>query len=142
MYWADLERNNRAWDPWREMERMRRFIADYTAPRSAEFPAMNIWSNGNEALVTTELPGIDVKDVEISVQGKFLTLRGSRSAESAQGESFHRRERWFGPFSRTMELPFGVDPGKVDARFSRGILAVTLPRAEADKPKKIDVRTE
>jgi len=70
------------------------------------------------------------------------TLRGSRQPEEVgEGVTFHRRERRFGSFTRTFRLPFDVDADKVEARFQNGVLSITLPRAEADKPKKIAVKT-
>jgi HSP20 family protein len=122
---------------------MQRLFQDLSAPSLAEFPAVNVWSNGNEAVVTTEIPGIDPKTVDISVVGKTLTLRGSRQPEALkEGESYHRQERWTGQFSRTIDLPFATDAGKVEAKFSKGVLTITLPRAEADKPRKISVVSE
>jgi len=94
-------------------------------------------------MVTAELPGIDPKAVDISLTGKSVTLRASRQPDDAKdGESYHRRERWYGQFSRTIDLPYVIDAAKVDARFSRGVLHLTLPRAEEEKPKKIAIKTE
>jgi HSP20 family protein len=93
-------------------------------------------------VVTTEIPGIDPGSIEISVAGSTLTVRGSREPESpGEGESYHRRERWYGKFSKTIELPFAIEKDRVDARFSKGILSITLPRSEAEKPKKVTVKT-
>jgi HSP20 family protein len=143
MYWSDFNRLGRFWEPWRDIERMQRTLHGYSAPGTGEFPAVNVWSTGDEAVVTAELPGIDAKSVDISVVGKTLTLRGTRQSDTAkEGESYHRQERWAGRFSRTIDLPFAVDAGKVGARFSRGILTITLPRTEADKPRKITVVSE
>ncbi|MDA8100524.1 MAG: Hsp20/alpha crystallin family protein [Nitrospiraceae bacterium] len=120
-------------------------ISDLTTPAAttSEFPPVNMWSGSEEAVVTVELPGVDHQAVDISVAGKILTLKGSRPAEEMhEGESYHRRERWYGEFSRTIELPFAVESSKVNARFSKGILSITLPRAEAERPKKISVVTD
>jgi HSP20 family protein len=88
------------------------------------------------------LPGIDPNAIDISVVGKTLTLRGSRKPEEfKENESYHRRERWHGQFTKTIELPFDIDSGKVDAQYRKGILRITLPRAEADKPRKISVKS-
>ncbi len=143
MLWTDIGRDNRFWDPWRELERLnRRFTEMASAISGGEFPVINIWTNGSGAILTTEVPGIDPASVDISVVGKTLTLGGSRKAEeNGEGESYHRRERWSGRFSRTVELPFLIESNKVEARFSRGVLQISLPRAEADKPKKIPVKS-
>jgi HSP20 family protein len=143
MLWSDLERLGRVWDPWREFERMHRVLPRWTSPATIEFPAVNVWVSGDTAVVTTELPGIDPKTIDISVVGKSLTLRGSRNPdELKQDESYHRRERWSGQFTKTIEMPFNIEGTKVEAKFTRGMLQITLPRAEADKPRKIVVKSD
>jgi len=136
--------------PWREMERLRREMNRLFSewPRSSQwtaapsYPAMNAWTNDNSAIVTAELPGVRPEDIDITVEEDMLTLRGSRQPEEVgEGVTFHRRERRFGSFTRTFRLPFDVDADKVEARFQNGVLSITLPRAEADKPKKIAVKT-
>jgi len=143
MLWSDLERLGSVLDPWREFERMSRALSRLDGPSTVEFPAVNVWVSGDHAVVTTEIAGLDPKKIDISIVNNSLTLRGSREAEELkEGESYHRRERWTGQFTKTLELPFPVDAGKVEAQFSKGILYISLPRAEADKPKKISVKSE
>jgi HSP20 family protein len=125
----------------REMERL--FGAGF--PRrfrnAPGYPALNVWTNDESALVTAELPGLEAKDVEISVVGNTLTLSGSRAAEALpENARYHRRERGCGEFTRSIELPFPVQAEKVEARLEKGVLQVTLPRAEEDKPRKITVK--
>lgn len=141
---TDWGRYGRAWDPWQELARMDRTFSDIlSASADREFPAVNVWANGDQATITMEVPGMDPKAVDISVAGKTITVRGSREPEkAAEGESYHRNERWYGSFSRTIDMPYQIDQNKVDARFSKGVLQITLPRAEADKPKKITVVSE
>ncbi len=142
MLWTDMERLG-VMDPWRAFERLNRMASGVLAPSTSEFPLMNIWADGDNVIVTSELPGVDPKDVDISVAGQTVTLRGSRSTEDAcNGACQHRRERWKGPFTRTIELPFLIDQGKVEAKFGKGVLQLTLPRAEADKPRKIAIKAE
>ncbi len=142
MLWSDLERIGRLMDPWSEFERMNRALSRWVSPSTIEFPAVNVWVAGDTAVVTTEVPGIDPNAIDISVVGKTLTLRGSREPEQfTENESYHRRERWHGQFTKTIELPFDIDSGKVDAQYRKGILRITLPRAEADKPRKISVKS-
>ncbi len=142
MMWSDLERFG-SWDPWREFDRMRRQLARSLAPAAAEFPSVNVWTSADGAIVTTEMPGIEPKDIEIAVEGSSLTLKGTRRPEEAkEGAMYHRRERWHGQFSRSVDLPYAVQTDKVHAKFSTGILTISLPRAEAEKPRKIEIRSE
>jgi HSP20 family protein len=143
MLWQDLERFGRFMDPWRDFERVQRGLSRWTSPSTIEFPAVNISAAGDTAVVTTELPGVDAKAFEISVVGKSLTLRGARAPEALkENESYHRRERWHGEFTKTIELPFDIEASKVEAKFRKGILHITVPRAEADKPRKITVTSD
>jgi HSP20 family protein len=132
--------------PWTDLERMEnemnRMLSRYAYPSSSDFPAFNIWGAPDQAVVTTEIPGIEPESIDISVAGSTLTVRGSREQEAArEGESYHRRERWYGKFSKTIELPFTIQADKVEARFAKGILSITLPRSEAEKPKKVMVKS-
>ena len=143
MLWTDINYNNGLLDPWREFERMNRALSRLSGSTSHEFPPLNMWVDADSAIVTSEIPGIEASDIDISVIGKRLTLRGLRKAdELGDDESYHRRERWAGQFSKTIELPFNVQAEKVEAKFSKGILSITLPRAEAEKPKKIIIKSE
>jgi HSP20 family protein len=84
------------------------------------------------------MPGVDLEDIDLRVEGDMLTISGERKAgELPEGARQIRRERSFGKFSRTFQLPHAVDPDKVEARFKNGVLIVIMPRAEEDKPKKI-----
>jgi len=143
MLWTDWNRLGRFWDPWEEFERMSRSIfGNGGSYANVEFPAVNIWVNEDHALATAEIPGVDPETIELSVMGKSLTLRGNRESEPLKDdETYHRQERWQGRFSRTIELPFTIENDKVTARFTGGILHVELPRAEAEKPKKIAVKS-
>lgn len=133
---------------WREMDdlqrEMNRLFADYFPSRlrsAAGYPAMNVWADEESVLITAEVPGLNAKDIDISILGDTLTLSGSRSADVIPEEArTHRRERGYGKFNRSIQLPFTVDVKKVEARFKNGVLNITLPRAEADKPKKIAVK--
>jgi HSP20 family protein len=123
---------------------MNRLLGDFpvragwsTAPG---FPAMNAWTNEDSAVVTAELPGVGIDDVEITVEKDTLSLRGRREPEELEeGASFHRRERRFGSFNRAFRLPFAIDAAEVKAEFKNGLLTIVLPRAETDKPKKIAI---
>lgn len=138
MLWSD-----RVFDTLRELEGMRRSLRRFDVPSTVEFPATNVWVSDDDVVVTTEIPGIDPNVLEISVVKDSLTLRGSRQTEELkEGETYHRQERWNGQFTKTLRLPFAVESGKVEARFSKGVLTIILPRAEAEKPRKILVKSE
>lgn len=146
MLWTDLGRFGRGFDPWFDVDR---FTGPWGQPaavpsmRASEFPLVNILIDGDEAVLTTEIPGIDAKAVEISVAGRSVSLRGSRKPEQeGEGETYHRRERWYGQFSKTIELPFNIEADAVEARFQKGILRVTLPKAKAERPRTIKVKSE
>ena len=132
---------------WEEMNRLQRemdqlFNTIDRRPWPAAFPAMNLWLNDEGAVVTAELPGVDVKDLNINVTGETLTLSGERKLEDLpKGSVYHRQERSVGQFTRTIDLPFSVDGARVQATLEKGVLRILLPRAEQDKPRKILVKT-
>ena len=136
---------------WRDINRLRRdmdrlfesSIPSWTRQRSSKFPAINVWTSGNEGIyVTAELPGIDPDDINISVTADTLVLSGVRKAEGAsEAAQYHRRERTHGEFSRSFQLPYPVNKDKVEANLQLGLLQISLPRAESDKPKQIAVNT-
>jgi HSP20 family protein len=108
---------------------------------SSEFPALNIWSKENDLFVSAEVSGVDPKDLDVSVSGDVLTLRGERKEVVLNpDEEWLRRERPAGKFVRTLQLPFQVEPNKTEARFRDGVLAISLTRLEEEKPKKIEVK--
>lgn len=142
MLWTDVDRFGYL-DPWRVLDRLNRASTGMLAPSTSEFPLVNVWMDGDRALVTSELPGVDPRDVDISVAGRTVTLRGSRATPDVCADGCqHRHERWSGNFTRTFELSFVIDQNKVEARFSKGVLQLTLPRAEADKPRKIAIKAD
>lgn len=132
---------------WRDMERLRRemnrlFAGTPTRGTTPNYPAMNVWANEDGAIVTAELPGIEPDEIDISVTGDTLTLTGRRMPEELEeDEIYHRRERIYGRFTRTFQLPFEVEAKDVEAVYQKGVLHITLPRSEADKPQKITVKS-
>ena len=134
--------------PWREMERLRREMHEVVSGLPAAegattpgYPAINVWTNENSAVVTAELPGVVAENIEISVVGDTLSLTGQRSPEDREESgAYHRRERKYGRFARAVKVPFPVEPDAVEAVFENGVLSITLPRLEADKPRRISVR--
>lgn len=133
---------------WQEMDQIQREmnrLFDVTSRgrlfNSPSYPAINIWTNADGQLITAEMPGVKPDDITIDVTGDALSISGERKPdEVAKDAIYHRRERNSGSFSRTVQLPFMVDTNKVEARFEKGVLMINLPRAEADKPRKIEIK--
>ncbi|MDI6695753.1 MAG: Hsp20/alpha crystallin family protein [Anaerolineales bacterium] len=134
---------------WREMDRlqqeMSRLYEEFRPPRwrvAPAYPALNVWSSDDALLVTAELPGVSSEDIEVSVVGETLTLNGVRKPdELKEGARYHRQERGYGKFSRTLQLPFPVKVEGIEASFKNGVLQIHMPRAEEDRPRKIAVKT-
>jgi HSP20 family protein len=131
--------------PWEEVDNLRsemnRLFDRVSHSGAKAYPAVNIWTQDDSVLVSAELPGYDPKDLNLLVVSDELTIKGIRKPiELKADEQFHRQERGYGEFERTVRLPFVVESEKVSARFLNGILTITLPRAEADKPKTISIQ--
>jgi HSP20 family protein len=108
---------------------------------AAEYPPLNLWEEDDAFFLEAELPGLDLKDLEIYVTGQDqLTLKGERKAPTLEKSLQHRQERGFGTFPRTLTLPMAVDANKVEARLENGVLKVRLPKSEAAKPHKIEIK--
>jgi HSP20 family protein len=106
-------------------------------------PAVDVSETDDAVVVKAELPGLDPKDVEISLSGDVLTIKGEKKEEKEEKtKSFQRVERSYGSFTRSVRLPAAVVADKVEATFSNGVLTVDLPKAEEAKRKtlKIDVK--
>ena len=136
--------------PRNDFDRLQRELNDLLFTPSREsthsapcYPAVNVFSDDNEAVMTAEVPGMDLKDIQISLVGDTLNISGEK-AESVKSENvtYHRQERGCGKFERSIQLPFPVQADKVNAVYEKGILKVTLPRAEADKPRKIEIKAK
>ena len=121
---------------------MNRLLAGAEAPRRARaaYPPLNVWSTAEGLVLDAEMPGVDPRDVEISVVGDELSLHGKVNVqEPAAGETVLRRERPAGEFQRTLQLPFRANTGAVKATFKNGILRISIPRSEEEKPRKIAI---
>ena len=139
-------------DPFRpgtEMERMQRemnrLFSDFmgrggSSSRGGVFPALNVSEDAEKLYVRAELPGIKPDEMEISVEGDTLTLRGEKKlGEAGENVNYHRREREAGRFRRILTLPSRINPEAVNASFKNGVLTITLPKAPEAKPKPIKV---
>ena len=104
-----------------------------------ELPLLNLWTNPDGAIVAAEVPGVIPDDLEISIRRNTITLRGTRKGEPTEDTVVLRQERVTGPFARNIVLPFRVDADKPSAKFERGVVTLTLPRPEEDKPHRISI---
>lgn len=104
------------------------------------FPAVNVFTDKEGALVIrAEAPGVDPEKLEINVEPQRVTIAGEREATNDGGNGFHRRERRFGRFARSLNVPADLDPEKASASYDDGILTIKLDKAESAKPKRIPV---
>ncbi|MEJ5300018.1 MAG: Hsp20/alpha crystallin family protein [Thermodesulforhabdaceae bacterium] len=105
-------------------------------------PAFDVSETEEHIIVKADLPGVDVKDLDISIVGNVLTVKGEKKQEKEEkNESYHRIERSYGSFSRSITLPAEVNPEAVEAVYRDGVLKLTIPKAEKSKPKKIEIKT-
>ncbi len=144
----------RALVPWRGMETLRqemeRVFDRFFEPRWDEFEGVGAWapkldfSETKDAFVVkAEVPGVEQKDISVSIQDQMLTVKGEKHKEKEEkDEKYHRVERSWGAFARTIALPAGVDTEKVNATFKDGVLSVKLPKTPAAKGTTIPVKAE
>ncbi len=142
MYWN----NTRSWSPFGELRSLQRemnrlFDGYETGTALSRFPALNVWGNAESVVVTAELPGMEIEDLDISVVNNQLTIKGERKGDKPAGDAVcHRCERETGGFVRTVRLPFAVESERVAAQYADGVLKVMLPRHESSKPKRIEIK--
>jgi len=141
------------WEPFREMStlqnemnRLFNTVFDTPAQNSAGstlrrwMPAMDLVETEDSFVLRADLPGMKEDDVKIEFEDGTLTVSGERKAEHEESnEGFHRVERSFGSFSRSLTLPQGIDPEAVTASFDRGVLEIRIPKPEQRKPRKIAI---
>lgn len=140
MYYPSYIRRN---DPFALMRSMMRDVDRFTPNRTAQsvFPAVNVWQGDDAIAIIAELPGVDAADIDISVKNNVLTLSGERKVPTLpEGAKWHRSERGYGKFTRSIKLPFAATDDKVEARMADGVLRVVIGRPEEDKPKKIEIK--
>jgi HSP20 family protein len=135
---------NRGYNPLIEMQRaqadLNRMFGSMRFYPPPEFPLLNLWTSPDGAVVAAEVPGVSPEDLEITIRRDTVTLRGTRPAEpSDDSATVQRQERVTGPFARNLVLPFRVDADKATAKFDRGVVTLTLPRPEEDKPHRINI---
>jgi HSP20 family protein len=103
-------------------------------------PPVDMYETKNEIVLAVELPGLNEKDIRLSITGDLLTIQGERQWSDETREAGHcRQERWFGKFERAISLPIPVETGQVKATYRDGVLTVKLPKTEGVKPREIEI---
>jgi len=140
------------WDPFRDLmtlrQRMDTLFDNFFTEREEGkeiisgtwSPSVDIHETENALVLTTEVPGIEEKDIEIEIEGNTLTLKGKREYEKeTKKENYHRIERSYGSFCRSFTLPNYVDQDKIEAQHDKGLLKITLPKRPESRPKKVKI---
>jgi len=106
-------------------------------------PSVDVTETKESFLVNAELPGLDAKDVDVSISGNVLTIKGEKKKEEEEKDEHHHYvERYYGSFQRSFQLPANVKAEKIDATFEKGILKITLPKKEEAKRKQIEIKAK
>lgn len=141
------------YEPWRLLNQFRRDLdqlfghqttdrgeGDSTIATSSWVPAVDIKEEPQHFVIEADIPGVDPKDIEISMENGVLTIKGERTVtQEQQGQNYKRVERLHGSFYRRFSLPDTADPEKVTAQGKNGVLHITIPKRELAQPRKIQV---
>ena len=142
------------WDPFNDLvklqERMNRLFEDSMRRSGAEggeglatgawTPSVDIFETADSVVLVADLPGVELKDIELRVESNTLTLRGERRMKTdVRQENYHRIERSYGGFSRAFSIPATVDEEKIRADYKEGVLKIALPKKEQAKAKQIRI---
>mgnify|MGYP001546613226 CR=1 FL=1 len=148
----------RRWNPFKELDAIRKevdrvfdgyfpqgnkhlYSAFLPGSCARSYPLLNVTENSEEYTVEALAPGLDVETIEVTVKEKTLTLSGEKKGLSdVENDKYHRNERSTGRFTRTLTVETEIDADKVAARYTNGLLIITLPKAESAKPKSIEVK--
>jgi len=143
------------WRPFRELERMQRemdrlwdsFFEERPRRKIEELgewgPSLDLSETKNDLIVKAEVPGIDPKDIDISLDKDILTIKGEKKQETEEKEeNYHFIERTYGALARSIRLPREVQSDKINASYKNGVLRVTLPKSEEAKKKEIRIKVE
>lgn len=140
------------WKPFRELTSLRRDMdrlwEDFLGGREAVpmmegawAPAVDISETKDAVVVRAEIPGMEAKDIDISMTGDTLVIKGEKRQEKEEkGENYQRIERRYGAFRRSIRLPVSVDANKIKATYKRGVLSITLPKSEEVKARQIEIK--
>ena len=142
------------WDPYTDIEKT--FDSFFRRPfslrpvwddRNSESvtwqPAVNVYEDKEKLIIEAQLPGIELKDVSLTVTDHTLKIQGERKLEHKEnGDGYHFREAQYGTFSRSFTLPSYVDPENMKATYDRGVLTVSVPKQEKAKPRNIQIEVK
>ncbi len=140
------------WDPFQEMMTLRNRIdhlieSTFTRPRGEwlatifDYPAMDMYETDGKIKVDVPLPGMKPEEVELSITGNTMMIKGERKAkEEVKEENYYRHEMHYGTFTRAVTLPETVDVAKPEATFENGVLMVTFPKVATPAPKRIEIK--
>lgn len=134
-------------DPFRALAEFQRSLDDFRSSdwlgmRTATqgtYPPVNVFRQGEDYVAIVELPGVNKEELLVEAKDNVIRLSGKKSPSYPETASSHRRERVFGTFDRTISVPIKIDDSKLKAEYHDGVLALFIPRAEEDKPRKINV---
>jgi HSP20 family protein len=124
-----------------ELQRLLQTPASFFREPSAAgvYPPLNVFRGPHGLIVRAEIPGVEPGDVAITTEGRRITISGERKQPERTAGSYHRRERQYGKFSRTVTLPDDIDGGRTTAALRNGVLTLTIPQHEAARPRRIEI---
>ena len=129
-------------DLFREVNKLSRAMTERGVTFGSAGPAVNVWEDIDNIFAEVDLPGVEAEKIDVSVtEGNQLTISGDRPAMELAGAAWHCKERFAGAFTRGVTLPTLVDAEKITATYEGGTLKLTMPKAEAAKPRKIAVKS-
>ncbi|OPL16659.1 MAG: molecular chaperone [delta proteobacterium ML8_D] len=139
------------WRPLRELSNLRREMDELWGNLSGEkeflpmkgewMPAVDVSETKDSLIVKAEIPGMESKDIDVSLCGDLLTIKGEKKQKTEEKkENYHRIETHYGAFSRTIRVPVSVNSEKIKASYDNGVLKITLPKKEEVKAKQIEIK--
>lgn len=142
------------WRPFGEVSSLRKemdnlwsnFLGETSLPRSFPqewLPSVDVTETADKLLIRAELPGLDAKDVSVTISGDLLTIKGEKKQEEEKKEEhYHSSERFYGSFKRSFRLPANINTDAVDATFEKGVLQVALRKTEEARKKEIEIKVK
>ncbi len=129
------------WDPVTELLSLRNFFEDARSPlvRTNIIPALDLSETDNSFLVEMAVPGLKAEDLTVTVENNVLTIKGEMHKTSEENRTYHRVERRYGSFQRSITLPSRVKSDEIEATLSDGVLRLEIPKAEESKPRRIAI---